>query len=133
MRLLNLSILTCNLFIFQICAHKHKFPIGDFFNRSIELKNADGSVNGEKAFKVLSLNLVIEDIERIRKNIFKENPDTKILIYGRSGRGFLIQRYFLLPMITTLCRFIKYVTRYLEIRSLNIALVRLNFKISKIH
>jgi pimeloyl-ACP methyl ester carboxylesterase len=59
----------------------------------IELKNPDGSVQWEKAFKLLSANQVIEDIERIRRDVFKEKPETKILLFGRSGGGFLIQRY----------------------------------------
>jgi len=59
----------------------------------IELKDRDGTVNWERAYRVLSSNQVIEDIEHIRKNLFKEKPDTKILIYGRSGGGCLVQRY----------------------------------------
>jgi len=59
----------------------------------IELKNSDGTVNWERAYRVLSANQVIEDIEHIRKDLFKERPDTKILIYGRSGGGCLLQRY----------------------------------------
>jgi pimeloyl-ACP methyl ester carboxylesterase len=57
------------------------------------LKNPDGSVNWEKAYKVLSSDLIVEDIERIRRDLFKDTPETKILLYGRSGGGFLIQRY----------------------------------------
>ncbi len=59
----------------------------------IELKNDDGNVNWEMAYRVLSSNQVIEDIEQIRKDLFKEAPDTKILIYGRSGGGYLVQQY----------------------------------------
>jgi pimeloyl-ACP methyl ester carboxylesterase len=59
----------------------------------IELKNNDGTVNWERAYRVLSSNQVIEDIEQIRKHLFKEKPDAKILIYGRSGGGYLVQQY----------------------------------------
>ncbi|MEJ2495306.1 MAG: alpha/beta hydrolase, partial [Ignavibacteriaceae bacterium] len=73
-----------NIVYYQIRGRQYSF---------IELKNPDGSVNWEKAYKLLSSDQVIEDIERIRKNLFKEKPETKILLYGRSGGGFLIQRY----------------------------------------
>ena len=59
----------------------------------IELKNDDGTVNWEKAYRVLSSKQVVEDIERIREDLFKDRPNTKILIYGRSGGGYLAQEY----------------------------------------
>ena len=59
----------------------------------IDLKNSDGTVNWERAYRVLSSNQVIEDIEKIRKHLFSKKPDTKILIYGRSGGGYLVQQY----------------------------------------
>lgn len=59
----------------------------------IELKNRDGTVNWELAYRLLSSNQVIEDIEHIRKDLFKRAPDAKILIYGRSGGGYLVQQY----------------------------------------
>jgi len=73
-----------NVVYYQIRGRQYSF---------IELKNPDGSVNWEKAYKLLSSDQVIEDIERIRRDLFKEKPETKILLYGRSGGGFLIQRY----------------------------------------
>ncbi|UCE08074.1 MAG: hypothetical protein JSW07_08615 [bacterium] len=73
-----------NVVYYQIRGRQYSF---------IELRNPDGSVNWEKAYTLLSANLVIEDIERIRRDLFKENPETKILAFGRSGGGFLIQRY----------------------------------------
>jgi len=59
----------------------------------IKLKNSDSTVNWERAYHILSAKQVIEDIEHIRKDLFKEKSDTKILIYGRSGGGCLVQRY----------------------------------------
>ena len=41
----------------------------------------------------MSADQVIEDVEQIRKDLFKDNPNTKILLYGRSGGACLIQRY----------------------------------------
>jgi pimeloyl-ACP methyl ester carboxylesterase len=103
------------LFFFQDIAQQYGMPGGvdglakeyDFFDHfnvvyyqvrgrqysHIELKNPDGSVNWEKACGVLSSDRIIEDIERIRRDLFKDDPETKILLYGRSGGGFLIQRY----------------------------------------
>jgi pimeloyl-ACP methyl ester carboxylesterase len=59
----------------------------------IELKNSDGTVNWEKAYRVMSSEQAVEDIERIRQDLFKDRPDTKVFVYGRSGGGYLIQRY----------------------------------------
>ncbi|MBN1998752.1 hypothetical protein JW935_14430 [candidate division KSB1 bacterium] len=113
------------LFFFQDIAQQHTVPgevdklaktyyFYDHFNvvfyqvrgreySYIELKHPDGSVNWEKAYQLLSADLIIEDIERIRRDLFKENPETKILVYGRSGGGFTIQRY--------LAKYSKYVRR----------------------
>jgi pimeloyl-ACP methyl ester carboxylesterase len=41
----------------------------------------------------LSSKQVVEDIERIRQDLFSNHPDTKIYIYGRSGGGYLAQEY----------------------------------------
>jgi len=73
-----------NVVYYQIRGRQYSF---------IELRNPDGSVNWEKAYKVLSSDLVIEDIEQIRLDIFKEKPEIKIIVFGRSGGGFLVQRY----------------------------------------
>lgn len=59
----------------------------------IELKNEDGTVNWEKAYRVMSSKQAIEDIERVRQDLFKDRPDAKIFVYGRSGGGYLIQGY----------------------------------------
>jgi pimeloyl-ACP methyl ester carboxylesterase len=59
----------------------------------IELKNADSTVNWEKAYRVLSSKQVIEDIEHIRQDLFKDSVDTKIFIFSRSGGGYLDQEY----------------------------------------
>ncbi|MBN1391267.1 MAG: hypothetical protein JW947_00515 [Sedimentisphaerales bacterium] len=59
----------------------------------IEVKNSDGTVNWEKAYRALASKQAVEDIERIRQEIFKDKPDTKILLYGRSGGAYLIQEY----------------------------------------
>ena len=59
----------------------------------IELKNNDGTVNWEKAYRVMSSKQAIEDIESLRQDLFKGRPETKVFVYGRSGGGYLIQRY----------------------------------------
>lgn len=73
-----------NVVYYQIRGRKYSF---------IELRNPGGSVNWEKAYRLLSSDLVIDDIEHIRRDLFKDKPETKIFLYGRSGGGFLIQRY----------------------------------------
>jgi len=59
----------------------------------IEIRNEDETVNWEKVYRVLSSKQVVEDIERIKQDLFSKNPDTKIYLYGRSGGGYLIQEY----------------------------------------
>ena len=59
----------------------------------IEVKNDDGSINWERVYKVLSSRQVVEDIEKIRQDLFSGHPDSKIYIYGRSGGGYLAQEY----------------------------------------
>ena len=83
-----------NVVYYQIRGRQYSF---------IELRNQDGSLNWEKAYTLLSYNLIIEDIESIRKDLFKDNPETKILAFGRSGGGFLLQKY--------LSKYSRYVSR----------------------
>ena len=59
----------------------------------IETKNENGTVNWEKVYRVLSSKQVVEDIERVRQDLFSKNPATKIFLYGRSGGGYLVQEY----------------------------------------
>jgi len=59
----------------------------------IELHNDDGTVNWEKAYRVLSSRQLVEDIERVRQDLFSNHPDTKICLFGRSGGGYLVQEY----------------------------------------
>jgi pimeloyl-ACP methyl ester carboxylesterase len=59
----------------------------------IQVENQDGSVNWERVYRVLSSRQVVEDIERVRKDLFSKHPDTKIFLYGRSGGGYLAQEY----------------------------------------
>jgi pimeloyl-ACP methyl ester carboxylesterase len=74
----------CNVVRYQFRGRKYSY---------IEVKNSDGTVNWEKAYHALSSKQVVEDIERVRQSLFKDRPDTKIFIYGRSGGAYLIQEY----------------------------------------
>ncbi|UCH63293.1 MAG: hypothetical protein JSU77_02230 [Fidelibacterota bacterium] len=59
----------------------------------IDVRSEDGSIDWEKAYHLLSSWQSVEDIERVRQDLFSENPDTKIYLYGRSGGGYLVQEY----------------------------------------
>ena len=59
----------------------------------IEVENEDGTINWEKVYRVLSSKQVVEDIERVRQDLFSKDLDTKIYLYGRSGGGYLVQEY----------------------------------------
>lgn len=74
----------CNVVRYQYRGRKYSY---------IELKNSDGTVNWEKAYHALGSRQTVEDIERIRRELFKDRPDTKIYLYGRSGGAYLIQEY----------------------------------------
>ncbi len=57
-----------------------------------ESKNKDGSVNWEKAYQYFRYEQWVEDIESVRKHIFR---DKKITLYGRSGGAQLLLEYLL--------------------------------------
>jgi pimeloyl-ACP methyl ester carboxylesterase len=59
----------------------------------IEMTKADGSVDWEKAYRLLASHQAVEDIEAVRRDLFKGHPDTKVLFYGRSGGAYLIHEY----------------------------------------
>jgi len=74
---------------FNLVRYQHRGREDSF----IEVKNNDGSINWEKAYRFLSSSQVVEDIERIRQDLFSKYPESKIYLYGRSGGGYLIQEY----------------------------------------
>ncbi len=59
----------------------------------IDLRNPDGSVDWMKAYRLLASHQAVDDIEAVRRDLFKEAPDTRIYLYGRSGGGYLIHEY----------------------------------------
>ncbi len=59
----------------------------------IDMTRADGSVDWEKAYRLLASHQAVEDIEAVRRDLFAEHPDTKISLYGRSGGAYLIHEY----------------------------------------
>jgi hypothetical protein len=61
-----------------------------------EVYNKDGSVNYALAMKLYGSDQQIEDIEAVRKDMQNKGllpPDGKIMLYGGSGGGFLVQQY----------------------------------------
>ncbi|MBA7599545.1 hypothetical protein ES703_06579 [subsurface metagenome] len=88
----------------QVDALAERYQFDDSFNlvrieprgrkySYIEVRSEDGSIDWEKAYHLLSSRQLVEDIERVRQDLFSENPDTKIYLYGRSGGGYLVQEY----------------------------------------
>jgi pimeloyl-ACP methyl ester carboxylesterase len=59
----------------------------------INLKNEDKSVQWERAYRILSSKQIIEDIERVRQNLFSDQSGKEIYLFGRSGGGYLVQEY----------------------------------------
>ena len=61
-----------------------------------EVYNKDGSVNYNLAMKLYGSAQQIEDIEAVRQDMKNKGllpPDGKIMLYGGSGGGFLVQQY----------------------------------------
>lgn len=61
-----------------------------------EVYNGDGSINYALAVKLYGSAQQIEDIEAVRQDMQKQGllpPDGKIMLYGGSGGGFLVQQY----------------------------------------
>jgi pimeloyl-ACP methyl ester carboxylesterase len=59
----------------------------------IEVKNADGNVDWEKAYHLFASHQAVDDIDAVRRDLFSDHPDTKINFYGRSGGAYLIHEY----------------------------------------
>jgi pimeloyl-ACP methyl ester carboxylesterase len=61
-----------------------------------EVYNSDGSVNYKLALKLYSSDQQIADIEAVRQDMQSQGllpPDGKIMLYGGSGGGFLVQQF----------------------------------------
>lgn len=61
-----------------------------------EVYNEDGSVNHSLAVKLYGSAQQIEDIEAVRRDMQSKgllSPEGKIMLYGGSGGGFLVQQY----------------------------------------
>lgn len=61
-----------------------------------EVYQQDGSVDYKKAMRLYGTEQQIEDIERVRQDLEEKGylpPDGKIMLFGTSGAGILIQEY----------------------------------------
>ncbi len=61
-----------------------------------EVYQKDGSVDFKKAMRLYGTEQQIEDIEKVRQDLEKKGflpPDGRIMLYGTSGAGILIQEY----------------------------------------
>lgn len=61
-----------------------------------EVYNQDGSFDPARAMRLYGSDQHIEDIERVRLDLIKNGyltPDRKIMLFGGSGAGFLVQQY----------------------------------------
>lgn len=59
----------------------------------IDLRNPDGSVDWRRAYRLLASHQAVEDIDAVRRDLFREAPDTRIYLYGRSGGAYLVHEY----------------------------------------
>jgi len=59
----------------------------------IDFEKEDGSVDWERAYHLMASHPSVEDIDAVRRDLFRDHPDTKIHLYGRSGGAYLIHEY----------------------------------------
>ena len=73
-----------NVVLIEYRGRKHS-PIG--------MSEGDGSIDWEKAYRLLASYQALEDIELVRRELFRDRPDIKINMYGRSGGAYLVHEY----------------------------------------
>jgi pimeloyl-ACP methyl ester carboxylesterase len=73
-----------NLVLIEYRSRKHS---------PIDLTKADGSVGWEKAYRLTASHQAAEDIEAVRRDLFSDQPQTRIDLYGRSGGAYLVHEY----------------------------------------
>lgn len=59
----------------------------------IETKTPEGTIDWEKVYYLLSSKQMVEDIEFVRRDLFKDHPESKVFIFARSGGGYVTQEY----------------------------------------
>ncbi len=59
----------------------------------IDASNADGSSDWEKVYRLFSAEQMVEDIECVRKDLFKDHPGSQLFLFARSGGGYIAQEY----------------------------------------
>ena len=59
----------------------------------IDVNTADSTIDWEKVYRLLSSKQMIEDVECVRRDLFKDHPDSRAFIFARSGGGYIAQEY----------------------------------------
>jgi pimeloyl-ACP methyl ester carboxylesterase len=59
----------------------------------IDANKTDGTIDREKVYRLLCSKQMIEDIECVRRDLFKDHPESKVFIFARSGGGYVAQEY----------------------------------------
>lgn len=59
----------------------------------IDMNNEDGSTDWKKVYRLMSSRQHVEDIEMVRRDLFKDHPEAKVYMWGRSGGAYLVQEY----------------------------------------
>ena len=59
----------------------------------IDANKTDGTIDWEKVYYLLSSKQMIEDIECVRRDLFKDHPESQVFIFARSGGGYIAQEY----------------------------------------
>jgi len=53
----------------------------------IDVTKSDNTADWEKVYNLLSSKQMIEDIECVRRDLFKDHPESRIYLFARSGGG----------------------------------------------
>lgn len=59
----------------------------------IDMEDESGVVDWERVYLLLSSRQMVEDIECVRRDLFKDHPGSSMYIFARSGGGYLAQEY----------------------------------------
>jgi len=89
---------TFNLVYIEIRGRKYSY---------IDANRPDGTIDWEKVYNLFSSRQMIEDIEWVRRDLFRDHPESRVFIFARSGGGYIAQEY--------LAKYGKYIQRaYLQ-------------------
>jgi pimeloyl-ACP methyl ester carboxylesterase len=59
----------------------------------IDTRRTEGTIDWEGVYRLMSSKQMVEDIECIRRDLFRDHPESKLFLFARSGGGYVTQEY----------------------------------------